>query len=241
MASVPKGRGSRQRAPVVTFGDVPTSIVWIAPLFLCYQIGVIFSSRLNGADFLTRLVFEGVGHQRDRYLLVHGVLSLILIGYVIYLRRRRGFSLSAFTPILLESTIIAMTMGTFIVFVLEQLFGSGFLVAAMGQVGNAVVTSLGAGVYEEVVFRLGLMGGMCVLLDRCGIGRVVGTVVAAVVSSVLFALAHHVGAHGEAFSWGAFAYRALAGAAFAAIFYFRSLAHAVYTHVLYDLYVLVIR
>ena len=48
-------------------------------------------------------------------------------------------------------------------------------------------------------------------------------------------------ADGDEFAVGVFTYRALAGAIFALIFYFRSLSHAVYTHFLYDFYVLVVR
>ena len=40
---------------------------------------------------------------------------------------------------------------------------------------------------------------------------------------------------------GTFVFRTIAGAAFALICWYRSLAHAVYAHVLYDVYVLVIR
>ena len=45
------------------------------------------------------------------------------------------------------------------------------------------------------------------------------------------------GAHGEPWTTHAFAFRAVAGIAFGAIFWFRSLAHVVYAHVLYDLLV----
>ena len=54
-------------------------------------------------------------------------------------------------------------------------------------------------------------------------------------SAALFALAHHIGPHGEPLTLHAFAFRTLAGAAFGAIYWYRSLAHAVYAHVLYDL------
>jgi hypothetical protein len=57
-------------------------------------------------------------------------------------------------------------------------------------------------------------------------------------ASVVFAAAHHVGAAGESFHWAAFCFRALAGIALGTTFWFRSLAHAVYAHVVYDLLVL---
>jgi membrane protease YdiL (CAAX protease family) len=83
------------------------------------------------------------------------------------------------------------------------------------------------------VFRLGLLVGCMSLLRESR----ASFLVALVVSSLLFAGAHHLGVHGEPFSLHAFAFRTLAGAAFGAIFWYRSLAHAVYAHVLYDIVV----
>jgi membrane protease YdiL (CAAX protease family) len=71
--------------------------------------------------------------------------------------------------------------------------------------------------------------------------RVLAVVVAFVVSSVLFSLAHHVGPYGEPLDLGALTYRFLAGLVFASLFYFRSFAIAVYTHALYDIYVMILR
>jgi membrane protease YdiL (CAAX protease family) len=104
-----------------------------------------------------------------------------------------------------------------------------------------VVLSLGAGVHEELVFRLGLMGGGTAALLLAGLGRGPSVAIALVVSAVLFSAAHHAGPLGEPFDRGVFVYRALAGVVFGLVFYFRSLAHAVYTHFLYDVWVLILR
>jgi hypothetical protein len=103
--------------------------------------------------------------------------------------------------------------------------------------GATVVSALGAGVHEELVFRLGLLAGMVTFLRGGGTDRRVAVLLAFLFSAPLFALAHHAGAHGEPFTIHAFAFRTLAGLAFGAIFWFRSLAHAVYAHALYDLVV----
>src|SRR5262249_13360795 len=101
--------------------------------------------------------------------------------------------------------------------------------------GDTIISACGAGVHEELVFRLGLLAGLVALLR--GLDRRATIALAFVGSSVLFAAAHHVGPMGEVFTWHTFAFRSLAGLAFACIFWFRSLAHAVYAHVLYDLVV----
>jgi membrane protease YdiL (CAAX protease family) len=112
--------------------------------------------------------------------------------------------------------------------IIDRVFG-------LGLTAPSVISALGAGVHEELVFRLGLIAGLVVLARPLGHRLAVG--LAIVASSVLFAAAHHLGVHGEPWTVHAFAFRSVAGAAFAAIYWFRSLAHAVYAHVLYDVLV----
>lgn len=237
------------RAPIQSpfgRGDLPASLLLIFPLFLAYEVGVMFSPTVNGVDFVTRWVFAAVGYDRDRFLLVHLVLAIGFLALLIHLRRKRSFSLRVFPPMLLESALYALTMGTIIAVVMERVLGLGVAggaldLLALGERGQAVVLSLGAGVHEELVFRLGLMGGGTAALLLAGLGRGPSMAIALVASAVLFSAAHHAGPLGEPFERGVFVYRALAGVVFGLVFYFRSLAHAVYTHFLYDVYVLLLR
>ena len=57
------------------------------------------------------------------------------------------------------------------------------------------------------------------------------------VSSLLFSLAHYVGP--EQFGMFSFVFRLLAGALFCGLFLARGFAVAVYTHAIYDIYVMV--
>jgi membrane protease YdiL (CAAX protease family) len=104
-----------------------------------------------------------------------------------------------------------------------------------------VVLAVGAGVHEEVMFRLVMVGGGVWLLTRgLGLARWAAIVLAFIVSSVLFSAAHHI-IGGEPWRLGAFTYRLLCGLFFATLFQTRGLAVAVYTHALYDIYVLIVR
>ena len=84
------------------------------------------------------------------------------------------------------------------------------------------------------------MAGLAAFLRLVGVYHRIAVIAALCVSALLFSFAHHVGPHGDPFALDVFVYRALAGAVFGLVFYFRSLAHAVYTHFLYDVYVLVL-
>ncbi len=215
-------------------------------MFLAYEVGVLFSSSVNGVDFVSRSVFSLVGTRRN-YLILHAALAGGFLSYLLYLRRRRAFSVRELAlPMLIESCVYALTLGTFIVFVMQNMLGfsEGLAVGgelALGKTGESIVISLGAGVHEELVFRLALMSGVAWALMRTGMTRGWAVSAALLASAVIFSLAHHVGPHGDPFGMGVFTYRTLAGAIFGLIFYYRSLAHAVYSHFLYDFYVLVVR
>jgi len=221
-------------APVVRrsstgHGDLAASLVLIVPLLLAYEIGVLFAGTVNGADVVTRALYSAVG-SRGAYLLVHALLA---VGFLVWVRRDgrwRTLSLDVAAPVILEAAIYALTLGALGALVVEKLLG-------LGLTTGSLVSALGAGVHEELVFRLGAFAGLVALLARTRLPRSVSITIALLASAALFAAAHHAGVHGEPFTAHAFAYRCVAGCAFGLIFWFRSLAHAVYAHVLYDVVV----
>ena len=227
-----------------------TSLVLVFPLFLVYQIGVLFTLPvLNGADFLTVFLFRNLGLSTTAYLGYTAAVAITFAVAVVILRKRQRFDPKLIITVLIESAIYALTMGSLIVFVMTKALhispqlagGAGGLVASQGT-GTKFVMSLGAGVYEEAVFRLGILTGVAVLLEKVlGLNRWIAVTVALLVSAVLFSAMHHIPPYGDPFSIGVFTFRVLAGACFGLLFWFRGFAIAVYTHALYDLYVLVLR
>lgn len=235
---------ARRRLDPLGRGDLVASLVLVFPLYLAYAVGILFAGTVNGVDFVTRHVWAACGHDRVAYLLFHVAVGA---GFVWWVRRNarhaRSLSLEVAAPVAAEAAIYALAMGTVIRLVMAHLIdpvlstGDG----PLGASGERVVASLGAGVHEELVFRLGLMGGTGWLLIRAGLPPRWAIAIAVIASSLLFSWAHHVGPFGDPWSRDVFVFRVLAGAVFALIFWFRSLAHAVYAHVLYDIWVLVLR
>jgi membrane protease YdiL (CAAX protease family) len=225
-----------------------TSLVLVFPLFLIYQVGVLFTlPMLNGADFLTVFLFHNLGLSTTAYLGYTAIVAVCFVIAVAVLRRRQRFDPNLIVPVLIESAIYALTMGSLIVLLMTRVFGFSPHLSAGGVIGHQsfvgrIVMSLGAGVYEETVFRLGIMGGIVALLERViGFARWLAVVLALGVSAVLFSAMHHLPPYGDPFSVGVFTFRVLAGVFFGLLFWFRGFAVAVYTHALYDLYVLVVR
>jgi hypothetical protein len=227
--------------------DPLTSAILVFPLFLIYQLGILLSRGLNGVDFVTASLVQLCERDLGNYLIV---LSGLLVGYaaiLILLRQRDSFDPKAFVPVLAESAFYALTMGSIILFVMHRfvelvpgLVVVDPLAAALSSGLNfldIVVISAGAGLHEELLFRLLGIGGLSWLLAGA-MGEKQAWVTALLISSLTFSLAHHLGPSGEAFEFAAFAYRALAGVMFALIYQVRGFAVAVWTHAIYDVYVL---
>jgi hypothetical protein len=224
-----------------------TSLVLVFPLFLIYQVGVLFTLPvLNGADFLTVFLFRNLGLSTRAYLGYTIAVAIAFAIAVALLRRKQRFDPKLILPVFVESAIYALTMGSLIVFVMTKVLHvsprlAGGVIAEQGM-GTRFVMSLGAGVWEETVFRLGIMTGVALLLERVlGLGRWVAVTLALLVSAGLFSAMHHIPPYGDPLHLGVFTFRVLAGVFFGLIFWFRGFAIAVYTHALYDIYVLLVR
>jgi len=236
------GKAARER-------NVLTSLVFIAPLFVAYHVGVLFTRPLlNGADFVTTFLFSELGFSDMEYLAFVVGVGAVLALSVLLLRKRQALSAQSFVPMLLESAVFAATMGALIIFVMVELLGisPGLAGGAGGLHGQSAFTrlimSIGAGLYEEVVFRLGFLAGSIWFLSRAlGLRRWIAVPCGFAFSSLLFSAMHHIPPHGDPLSLGVFTFRALAGGLFGLIFWFRGLATAVYTHAFYDVFVLLIR
>ena len=227
--------------------DLLTSLVLVFPLFLIYQVGVLFTLPvLNGADFLTVFLFHNLGLSTGAYLAYTIAVAVAFAVGVALLRRKQKFNPRLVVPVLIESAIYALTMGSLIVFVMTRVLHvsprlAGGAIATQGF-GTRFVMSLGAGVWEETIFRLGIMTGVAVLLEKVlGFGRWVAVGLALLASSILFSAMHHIPPYGDPLHLGVFVFRVLAGCFFGLVYWFRGFAIAVYTHALYDVYVLVLR
>jgi membrane protease YdiL (CAAX protease family) len=99
------------------------------------------------------------------------------------------------------------------------------------------VAFCGAGLYEEVLFRLLLLPALAWLLAQLGFSTPAAAIGGIVVSSLLFSLAHYVGPLGDTFSLYSFTFRFLAGMFFAVLFVTRGFGIAAGTHAVYDLLV----
>jgi len=99
----------------------------------------------------------------------------------------------------------------------------------------AAMTSIGAGIYEELLFRLFLVGGPLLVARWVLKDRSPGLVAAVVLTSAaIFAGAHTID-NPRAFEWDSFLYRTGAGVYLGYIFAYRGFGIAAGVHILFDL------
>jgi len=105
-----------------------------------------------------------------------------------------------------------------------------------------IITGIGAGIYEELVFRLVLITLFMLLFhDVFGLTLNSALVIAVLLSAGLFSAHHHlifINGHFSttvAFTWTAFIFRTIAGVYFAGLFAIRGFGITAGTHAFYDI------
>jgi hypothetical protein len=172
------------------------------------------------------------------------VASLVVIG------RGHSLRMARFGGIVIEALVYAVALRVVASNVVGRLkldnLATGAIEASQKSPFAGIVLSMGAGFYEELAFRVGLFAILGRLVWLAFVStpipfvRVLFWLGWSVFSSAAFSAWHHVGPYGEPFTLQAFVFRWVSGLFFTAIFALRGFAPAVWTHALYDIWVLVL-
>ena len=218
------------------------------PLFVLYEAGVLLANSgpgqiRVGADVWLKTLLAAFGATGFAAL---GV-AVVAVGGVVWWRerlRRPPLVARYFGGIVAESLVYAVVLAVVVGGAVGALFGAWALPhAALAQfarlgLGLQLALSIGAGLYEELVFRVILVGGLFWVLQRATpLGRTRSYLVAAVVGAAVFSAVHHLGPLGDPFALSVFTFRFLFGLALNAVFLARGFALAAWTHALYDVLV----
>ena len=202
------------------------SVVFVAPVFALYQIGLVFDEGVRtGTAPILREFFHRFSHL-GLVALNFALLGLLLLAIWRTRTERLRF------PGLYALMFLEASLWTGVMLMVAIVFPPAEL--ALWPTARTIFTYVGAGIYEEVLFRFLLMGGLILVLRR-GLGGHPAWVVplAILASAALFSYAHHrLGP--EEFSRGVFLYRALMGLILGTVYYFRGLGIVVYAHALYN-------
>ncbi len=226
------------------------SLLFVAPFVIAYEACVLAlrgdagpAALRSGADAWMRqgLAWAGLSHPWFLPLF----LVVILMGWQIARSHDWRFSPTILAGMIAESLIWAVALvgvGRLIDLGFSYLEQGRPPFLAMDAAGTApgfrdLIGYIGAGVYEETLFRLMLVPAFFATLRLLQMPQVLASSWAVTASAFLFALAHHAGSPGEAFTWYAFVFRWMAGVFFAWVFVIRGFGIAVGTHTAYDVLV----
>ncbi len=212
-----------------------TSLVFSLPLVIAYEGGVLLLGRgspRNGADVWLRTLLDHLGF--GQYFLLPMLTAVGLLAWHHVQHDRWRWSAGVLAAMAGECVLWAallMSLGR-----LQDRFWPLAMADGEGFFAR-LIAYCGAGLYEEVLFRLLLLPAIAWLLMQFGAAHGAATIWAVIASSVLFSLAHYVGPLGDTFQWYSFTFRFLAGMFFAVLFSLRGFGIAAGAHAAYDMLV----
>lgn len=214
------------------------------PLLLLYEALIYLSQpdtehavRIS-VDVWIKWLFSLFG----RDLLSITLILAALIGLVILYRERHRLSslkLSYFFMMIVEASVYAFILGLLIASAISGLLQMAQTSPVEGlSTGQLLALSLGAGLYEELFFRVILVSLLLYIFNNFFAKKYIAYGMAMIVAAAIFSLVHYIGAYGDPFTLGSFLFRFLFGLALNAIYIWRGFGIAAWTHAIYDLIVI---
>lgn len=227
------------------------SLLFALPLVIGYEALAVALAEpggggiRNGADVLLRALFTAVAGRFG-----HVAFWVCLIGAGLWLVGRDmnkggGVRAGVLALMLLEAAALALVVGT-VVAALTATLLRPLALAAGTQVPELdwptrLMVSLGAGLYEELVFRVLLVSLLAFVVSRVfGWKPLAAGAWAAVGGALIFSAFHYVGPYADRLTLYSFTFRFLAGLFFSALYLLRGFGITAWTHALYDVFLLVI-
>jgi hypothetical protein len=222
------------------------AVLFAAPLLAAYEALAWVLSRpggagvRNGADVMLKSLFVNLAGRNG--LIAFEVL-LALVGITLVARDWRQhpgpLRWGVFPLMLLESIGLAIVIGVVLRYATAAVLHF-FVLSKPGGLDTPtqLMISLGAGIYEELLFRVILVGLLTLLARRVfGWGTRGSGIFAVLLSALIFSAFHYIGAYGDTLRLSSFVFRFLAGVLFSTLYVLRGFGITAWTHALYDVVV----
>ena len=232
--------------------DLSTSFLFALPLLLAYEVGIVLtdSDVVNGASALMRLLIGTLAPAGWGHAVFNGCVVIAVLWAVVRTndQGKRLWRPGTYLVMTVESVIYAFLLLFLLVWV-QSIPAQAWLqdpaTARPPTLGRTLVEGLvlsfGAGVYEEIFFRLFLLGGIAwVLKSGFGLLKQPATTYALFASAVIFSAFHHLSPH-DPWRLDAFLLRTAGGVFLGSLYLRRGLGIAIWAHALYDVFIVIIQ
>lgn len=222
------------------------------PLFALYEGLILFvnGDRISqirvGADIWVKQILAVIGATGMISLSI-AVLVIGIVVFVVERKKRIPIRPRYLGWMIGESALYAVVVAFLVSSLVGMIFSSAlgiylpgmFQDSASGQPSQSMmlVLSIGAGLYEELIFRVVMVGGLFWVLNQWMGKRRLAYVIAALIGAIIFSAVHYVGPLGDPFTMSSFTFRFVFGLALNVIFLVRGFGVAAWTHALYDVLV----
>lgn len=178
------------------------------------------------------------------------IFSALLVAVMVFLiardmRKHGGLRGPVLLGMTLESALLAAVFGLVIGLATAKVITAfGLSQPALTELGfsTALMVSLGAGFYEELLFRVLLVSALLLLARRVlGWGPMAAGIFATLGGALAFSAIHYVGPLGDQVTSQSFVFRTLAGLAFSGLYVTRGFGITAWTHALYDVFLVLAR
>jgi membrane protease YdiL (CAAX protease family) len=224
-------------------GGILYSYLICVPLLLLYELLIIISQ--PDTNYLVRISvdvwFKSIFTLLGLNTISATLFIAALIGaYIVYKKRSSLKSIKKryFGYMLLEcffyAVVISLAIGNFLSPILNFFTGTGLEGFNKLQL---IALSLGAGLYEELFFRVILVGLLVLLFKKIFSKNYYAYGVSVIIAALLFSGVHYIGEFGDNWALGSFLFRFLFGLALNLIYVIRGFGMAAWTHAIYDLIV----
>ncbi len=216
------------------------NLVMLAPLLAAFHIGagVYGTDQVLLAPQYVRDILQYLGAPLLLFIPAAAV-ALMLLGQQVLQREKWTVQPSAVAGMAGESVLWTLPL-IGIGYITGKIDRAAVLPGRLDEVVKSILVAIGAGVYEEFIFRMVLITVLLlVLVDVCTFKKDRMTVLAVVTAAALFALCHFRAlGGGEYFNWSRFIFLSTAGVLWGGLFIYRGFGIAAGAHVMWDVFVL---
>lgn len=194
------------------------NLIFVLPMIVLYELCAMLTGHRNGADYIMGFVSAHITPTVPSFV----ILSTFMAWHLIT-RPPVNTNIRIYWLMLAESLVFACTL-----IMMAQ------VVASIGQ-HDYWAMYLGAGIYEEFLFRVCLIPAFYLVYTFLCFPRNWAIGLSAITTSIIFSLAHYDPITVATFFQFSFVFRAMAGMYFASIYLKRGYGIAVGSHAFYDI------